>query len=889
MASIKPPKPLLINNEIDMSREWNEWSEAYESYAIATKVDKESNVIQIANFKAVIGREAIRVINNLGLTDAERANLTTLKVKLTAHFAPTRNKTYERYQFHRIKQQQDEPFEDFLQKLREQVRKCSFASDDEFITDQIVLGLKSEETRQKLWIEDELSIEKAIKICRTAERANKQISELNDEYKVNKINKQFKCKRCGLTHGPRRCPAFNKECKKCGRRGHFESMCRSIKKEPQQIEQKSDKNRYKKNKKTRKVNALDSGDNTYSESDTDEFSFVGAIQKAKTDKDKWSATVRVGQNELTLTLDTGAQCNVLSRKQAVKLGAVIKTSSTKRLVAYNNESIRVVGEAILKCQTEKTDQIISFKIIEENFQAILGREMCEKMGFVVRVNKLDNETQKTNKIGCCKKFEYDIDFIDNPKFKIIPARKIPYAIRNQVKQELDNMVKMGVIKSISEPTPAVSPMLVVNKGKLRVCMDPTDLNKNIKRRIYPMKTVEEIAAKTNGSKYFTKLDCQKGFWQIKVSERTSKYLTFSTPWGRYCYLRMPFGISPAPEVFSEVMNKTLEGIENCEVAMDDIFIHARTSKALQDTTKRVINRLGKAGFTLNDEKCEYNKTTVKFLGHIFTGNGYKADHEKVEAIHALKVPTCVKELQRTLGMVNYLGKFINNLSELTEPLRQLLHKETAWFWGPEQQKSFEDIKDTLTKTPVLNYYNVNKPVMLSVDASSKSMGACLLQDSKPVAYATRAFTPSQQNQPQITKEALAIRFGCTKFHEYVHGKELVVESDHKPLETIFKNSIQNAPLRLQRILYDILQYSPKVIYVKGTSIPIADTLSRDCEATETESESECAIKIVYAVSDGLHERLIEATANDVELRTLKDAITYKWPAEQEKIPKIIRK
>ena len=213
--------------------------------------------------------------------------------------------------------------------------------------------------------------------------------------------------------------------------------------------------------------------------------------------------------------------------------------------------------------------------------------------------------------------------------------------------------------------------------------------------------IEEIAARVKGAEYFTKLDCQKGFWQIPVTERTSDYLTVATPWGRYQYLRMPFGISSAPEVFSEIMNTTLEGIEHCEAAMDDIFVYAETVKQLEISTKQVIDRLNKAGFTLNKDKCEYNKESVKFLGHIFTANGILADNEKIEAIKQLRVPSNVKEVQRFLGMITYLGKFIAYLSELTEPLRKLLHKQTEWHWDPEQQLAFEKLKTVMSTTPVL--------------------------------------------------------------------------------------------------------------------------------------------------------------------------------------------
>lgn len=401
-----------------------------------------------------------------------------------------------------------------------------------------------------------------------------------------------------------------------------------------------------------------------------------------------------------------------------------------------------------------------------------------------------------------------IDLVDNPSFKIIPPRRIPHAIRDQVKAELDRMVKMKIIEPVSEPTPAVSAMLALwlclYKGKLRVCMDPTDLNKNITRRHFPMKTVEKISAKLSGAKWFTKLDCEKGFWQIKVSERTSKYLTYSTPWGRFKYLRKPFGITSAPEVFSEIMNRLLEGIENCEVAMDDIFIYNDSNKELEKTTKIVMDRLKATGLTLNESKCEFMKRKVMFLGHIFSEKGVEADPEKIKAIYQLKTPSNVEEVQRLLGMENYVGKFVKNLSELTEPLRELLLKTTAWHWETEHDQAVANIKKKLTSLPVLAYYDVNKPVKLSVDASGKALGCGLFQEEKPIAYGTRALTKAQQNYPQIIKEAMAIRFGCTNFHEYVYGKELLIETDHEPLETIFRKSIAEAPMRLQQILWDVV-------------------------------------------------------------------------------------
>lgn len=245
---------------------------------------------------------------------------------------------------------------------------------------------------------------------------------------------------------------------------------------------------------------------------------------ALNEDEKWTATLIAKQNRIKVKLDTGAECNVLPLKEAERIGAKMKKSQTKRLITYNNEKIEVVGEIKVECKNKKYSEQVIFQVVNENLQPTLGRRSCENMGYIKRIYKIDidhenlvKKGEKSN-IGCCKTFEYDIDFIDNPTFKIIPPRRIPHVIRNEVKRELNNMVANKIIEPVSEPTPAVSPMLVVNKKKLRVCMDPTELNKNIQRRHYPLKTVEEIAAKVKGAKYFTKLDCEKGFWQIRVTE-----------------------------------------------------------------------------------------------------------------------------------------------------------------------------------------------------------------------------------------------------------------------------------------------------------------------------------------------------------------------------------
>lgn len=236
MAGIKPPKPLVVNSEIDMAHEWIEWLELYKNYFIANKLLQETPEIKNANFRAVTGREGLKGMNNSNLPEDVTNNLDALTAALTTHFAPSKNKTYEPCQFYRIKQHEGEAFEDFLQKLQTQVIKRGYGHyAEEFVMDQIVVRMYSDATRQKWWTEDDLDFEKSKKIYRAAERASKEINEIHfsgldlNSTRVNVMTdtKTVGCNRCGFKHEKHNCSAYNKTCNKCGKGGHFGKMCKA--------------------------------------------------------------------------------------------------------------------------------------------------------------------------------------------------------------------------------------------------------------------------------------------------------------------------------------------------------------------------------------------------------------------------------------------------------------------------------------------------------------------------------------------------------------------------------------------------------------------------------------------------------------------------------------
>ncbi|PFX12349.1 Retrovirus-related Pol polyprotein from transposon 17.6 [Stylophora pistillata] len=246
--------------------------------------------------------------------------------------------------------------------------------------------------------------------------------------------------------------------------------------------------------------------------------------------------------------------------------------------------------------------------------------------------------------------------------------------------------------------------------------------------------------------------------------------------------------------------------------------------------KGVLDRIRDSGLKLYEKKCRTGVTETTFLGHMITAEGIKPDPKKIEAITDTPTPSNKTEVQHFLGMITYLDKFLPHLSDETAPLRQLLEKDVEWHFEEHHHHAVQWLKNLVTSTPILTYYDPNLPLRITADPFKSGLEAVLEQGHqdtwKPVAFASRAMTQSEQNYAQIEKEILAIVFACECFHEYSYGRAVTVRSDHKPLKAIFTKPLSKAPPRLQRLLLRIQRYDLHVQYTPGTDIPVADALSR---------------------------------------------------------------
>ena len=362
---------------------------------------------------------------------------------------------------------------------------------------------------------------------------------------------------------------------------------------------------------------------------------------------------------------------------------------------------------------------------------------------------------------------------------------------------------------------------------------------------------------------------------------------------------MPFGICSAPEVFQRRMHELIEGLQGVEVIADD-FVTVGFGDTLEKATsdhdrnlEAFLQRCGDRGLKLNPEKIQLCKQEVPFIGHVATGQGLCVDPAKVQAILAMPPPTDVAAVRRLLGFTQYLSKFLPHLSDITKPLRGITQLDAEWTWDHTQQHALDTLKRAVTSTPVLRYYNLKEEVTLQCDAFQSGLGAALMQNGQPVAYASRALTPTETRYAQIEKELLAIVFACEKFEAYIYGRERVhVETDHQPLETIAVKPLNSAPQRLQRMLLRLQKYNLKVKYKKGDKVFLADTLSRvhlpDVAACDFSWNLEDVDHTTsLAIGEDCLQQVKHASADDPVLQVLRKTITDGWPASKSDVPECV--
>ena len=538
-------------------------------------------------------------------------------------------------------------------------------------------------------------------------------------------------------------------------------------------------------------------------------------------------------------LDIGAEVTAVSHEVFGGLKNVTLQKATRVLLGPAQQKLDVLNqfEGHFKHKGEACQQTVFVKT------NLLGLPTIIALKMVSRVNEISDYN-----LDIPKKFPkvfqglgtmgepYSIKLKPDAQPRAIYApRNVLLPLHGKVQEQLSRMKSLGVISPVDQPTLWCAGMVLVPKknGTVHICVDLKMLNGNVLREIHPLPKVDETLTLLSGATCFSKLDANGGFQQIPLSADAHLLTTFLTPYGQFCFNKLPFGVSCTPELFQKQMINILQGLQGVVCQIDDVLVFGKTHKEHDSQLCAVMRQLESAGVTLNSAKCEFAKDQVQFLGHLVSKAGVQADPQKIAAIMKMKPPNNITELCRFLGMINQCVKFSPNLAEITQPLRVLLSKNCKWHWSQTQVDAYEAVKKEILKPTVLALYDLTAFRKISTDASSFGLGAVLLQKQnnvwRPVAFASRAMTETECSYAQIEKEALAIAWACEKFSDYVLGKKIVVETDHKPLVSLLSNKrLENLPPRILRFRLRLSRYDYAIEQVPGKLLYTADTFQISC-------------------------------------------------------------
>ena len=401
---------------------------------------------------------------------------------------------------------------------------------------------------------------------------------------------------------------------------------------------------------------------------------------------------------------------------------------------------------------------------------------------------------------------------------------VPYSIRESLRRDIADMIKMGVIRESSSPY--ASPVVVVKKkdNTNRVCVDYRKLNKLTVFDPEPMPTAEHLFQKLSGDKFYSKIDLSKGYWQITIPEEDIQRTAFVTPDGSYEFLKMPFGMIKSAATLKRAMKKLLEDLANVDFYWDDILVHTRTWEEHIRALRELFSRLVQAGFTIRPTKCLFGVNSVDFLGHRLEQGMIGLHQDNVEKIKDALSPSTKKQVRSFMGLAGYYIDFIPNFAAIAVPLSDLTRKgQPNKGWGEAQEKAYRTIKSYLTSEPILRLPDPAKTYFLRTDASNSGIRAVLMQKHDenlfPVCYASKKLTGAE-----IEKECLAIVWSIKRFHLYLYGVSFVLQTDHEPLK--YMNSAKFANGRLMRWAMFLQSYSFTVEAIKGSENLGADYLSR---------------------------------------------------------------
>ena len=337
------------------------------------------------------------------------------------------------------------------------------------------------------------------------------------------------------------------------------------------------------------------------------------------------------------------------------------------------------------------------------------------------------------------------------------------------------------------------------KKKLRICLDPKDLNEALEREPYYFRTVNKLISKFNGAVFFTIVDSDKGYWQVLLHPDSRKYTCMALDIRRLQWKRLPMGTIITSDIFRRKLDAIFVGQPGVTGIADDMIIFGTTEDEHDRNLLQFLELTRKNGLKLNKDKIQFKKKEVSFFGHRWSQDGLSSNPKKIDAILKMEFPEDKETMHSFLGMVNFLNRYSPRLAELCTHLRSMILKDAHYTITPQHHEAFKQLKQEFQRDMTLPYFGRTKYTTLQMDASKKGFGAVILQEKKPIYFTSRSLTPVEKNYQNLEREAMAAIWGMEKFHFYLNGKEFLLQMDQKPLTLIFKKFLVDVSPRIRRI------------------------------------------------------------------------------------------
>lgn len=600
-------------------------------------------------------------------------------------------------------------------------------------------------------------------------------------------------------------------------------------------------------------------------------------------------------------LDSGASRSIIGSRgwaEIRNLGARLDTSEVTTCSVANGQKCNSMGTCVMPIRVRDRVRLISFLVVPEvPHSLILGADFWVQMGIVpdLRHNEwhfsvsddpaifsiehlrdltvlsadehiklqavIDrNKEQMGNMLGCTNRAEHVI------VTKAVPIKQRYYrvspVIQKQIDNELEEMLKLGVIEKSNSPW--ASPIVLVKKkdGSYRFCVDYRKLNAVTEKDSYPLPNVSDTLDKLKDARYLSSLDIKSAYWQIPMAESSKQYTAFTVPnRGLFQFNRMPFGLHNSAATWQRLIDSVLgpELEPSVFVYLDDVVIITQTFEEHLTILEEVLRRLRVANLSVNWDKCQFCRAEMKYLGYVVDRRGLRVDPDKVKAMLELPAPKSVSEVRRVVGTFSWYRRFVPGFSSLAAPITALLKKSRKFEWSSECEASFIKLKEYLVGAPILSCPDYSLPFVVQTDASGYGIGAVLTQPRPEgdavVCFLSRSLSKQERNYSTTERECLAVLWAIEKLRCYLEGIPFTVVTDHYSL--VWLKNLREPTGRLARWAVRMQQYDFQIVHRKGKENVVPDALSRSVPLLDEITAEEPAVRTITTIKDKWYESMLE--------------------------------